>query len=199
MIDKILYRGIQGFIVALNIGIFLPAVLWRLGYQGVAQKLYNLLGLLCHQMPDRSFFLFGQQFQYSKDQLLTVARSDSFFTINIGNRFVCADSIGCKFGICSRCTGMYSGMFIGMIASKFIERFRFQKWLLLILLVPMALDGGIQLIASLINPALPFYVSNNRLRFVTGFAFGFGFASYAFIVLRRELGKTATLEKLSKQ
>jgi len=199
MTDRVLYRGVQAFITFLNICILLPGILWQSGLTTVADKLYTFLGLFCHQMPERSFFINGPQFMYSKSELLSVTTPNRLFSLNPAERFTCADSIGCKFGVCSRCTGLYTGMFTGMVLSPYIEKVHFKKWLLLILLLPMAIDGIIQFIASVITPDMPFYISNNRLRFVTGFAFGFGFSSYAFMVLRRELAKTAMMDNLQQK
>lgn len=73
------------------------------------------------------------------------------------------DGRRCKAPICARCTGELFGMLLGIVWSFFT----LPDWrLLLAIMVPMVLDGTIQLFTR--------YESTNFRRFVTGFLFGFG-------------------------
>jgi len=56
--------------------------------------------------------------------------------------------------------------------------------LAIVLAVPMALDGGTQFVATLINMNDPFYMSNNILRIVTGLGFGFVVGVWALSTIR---------------
>lgn len=71
---------------------------------------------------------------------------------------------GIQFPICARCTGEL----VGIVSSTFsCFFFRFSIKFCLLLLIPMILDGIIQLKTT--------YESNNRRRFFTGFLFGYAF------------------------
>ncbi|HXF42816.1 MAG TPA: DUF2085 domain-containing protein [Pyrinomonadaceae bacterium] len=50
------------------------------GFKGFASTVYYLFGFICHQRPDRSYFIFGHE-----------------------------------LAVCSRCIGIYFGVFLGLI------------------------------------------------------------------------------------
>lgn len=78
----------------------------------------------------------------------------------------------CKAPICARCTGELFGLLLGIVWTFF----GLPDWrLLAALMIPMILDGTIQLFTS--------YESTNPRRFVTGFLFGFGLWGVAAISL----------------
>lgn len=76
---------------------------------------------------------------------------------------------GNKFPICARCTGELVGIILACFMYHFIKINL--VWLLLIM-IPMLLDGFIQLLTK--------YESNNSKRFITGLLFGISL-SYLFI------------------
>lgn len=71
---------------------------------------------------------------------------------------------GRQFPLCARCTGELLGILLAMVVCLF---FRCPVKLCVVLMVPMVLDGSIQLLSP--------YESQNVLRCVTGMLFGFGF------------------------
>ncbi len=77
---------------------------------------------------------------------------------------------------CARDMGVWAGMLlIALIYKKYrIKGLKFYYFIPFIL--PMALDGGIQTIATAIGLSdnTPFYISNNFMRFFTGSIFGMG-------------------------
>lgn len=70
---------------------------------------------------------------------------------------------GYQFPICARCTGILFSRPIGIWC--FVKK-KCSFWLSLLLVLPMAIDGTIQL--------AEIYKSTNRRRFVTGFLAGIG-------------------------
>lgn len=75
---------------------------------------------------------------------------------------------------CSRCMGMWGGIFVGAFLVK-VLRLKPPRWFLLLpFMLPMALDGSIQTIATMFsyqgNQAL--YISTNFMRWLTGSLFG---------------------------
>lgn len=71
---------------------------------------------------------------------------------------------GVKFPVCARCTGELVGILLSLICVPFL---RCSLQVAFLLLVPMILDGFIQLLTK--------YESTNIRRFVTGLLFGYGF------------------------
>lgn len=67
-IDRFIYRVARHWLLIFNVVAFLLAslpfvipLLAARGYGGVASWLYTTFGLMCHQRPERSFTLFGEQ------------------------------------------------------------------------------------------------------------------------------------------
>lgn len=67
------------------------------------------------------------------------------------------------FPVCARCTGELIGIFIAIGTAYFGQ---FKIIVLLCLLIPLIVDGFLQLLTS--------YESGNRRRFITGLLFGYG-------------------------
>ncbi len=70
-IDKAIYRfarhwvAVIGFFLALYTGLpALAPILMANGYDGPANLIYSAYRFACHQLPSRSYFIFGQQMAY---------------------------------------------------------------------------------------------------------------------------------------
>jgi uncharacterized membrane protein len=89
----------------------------------------------------------------------------------------CIWIFGSNMGLCSRCFGIYLGLFlIGILLGwKGINRFFWRS--AIILMLPMIIDGITQLKGL--------RVSNNYIRFVTGFMAGIGWGMILFPVYFR--------------
>lgn len=79
---------------------------------------------------------------------------------------------GYQFPVCSRCTGMIFGESISIIT--LILGVRMHVLSSLVIMIPMILDGVLQLITN--------YCSNNIKRVVTGLMFGYGFIQFIYNV-----------------
>lgn len=80
---------------------------------------------------------------------------------------------GYQFPVCARCTGILVGQIIGIIC--IILGFRINFLWSLALIVPMAIDGLIQLMEIM--------ESNNIRRFITGFISGIGYIYLLFNIV----------------
>jgi uncharacterized membrane protein len=93
---------------------------------------------------------------------------------------------------CVRDTFLWGALFISAIyifKYRFIQNIKFK--LVIFLCLPMILDGGLQLLATLIslnNQTQPFYESTNLIRSVTGSMFGIGIGFFFFPKINKELG-----------
>jgi succinate-acetate transporter protein len=51
---------------------WLATVFMNLGWRSLGEALYLIYAPLCHQLPQRSYFLFGPQFSYSLAEIQAV-------------------------------------------------------------------------------------------------------------------------------
>lgn len=104
--------------------------------------------------------------------------------------FVCEHQVGW----CSRCTFLWLSTFLtsGLIF-YFKPTYSFKGISFktaFVLALPLALDGGIQLLASIysiLTHTTPLYESTNSIRAITGIFFGLAVGLYLFPKLRDEL------------
>ncbi len=113
--------------------IILAPYLMSLHQEFAANLIYLLFSPGCHQLPERSLFLFGY-----------------------------------KLAVCARCTAIYFGFLIASLIYPLFKEIDNKetpgKWLLILSLIPMGLDGGAQMVTS--------YESTNLIRAITGGIFG---------------------------
>lgn len=149
-----------GFGVLVGLPILAP-VLYHWGYDGAAAFIHAVFKPLCHQLPERSFFLFGPSMTYSYDELAALLAQGT-----VPQRWVGSSELGFKMAVCQRDIAVYGSMVLAGIAFNWL-RPRLQPLSVrqfLLLLVPMAIDGGGQFIGL--------WSSTWLTRLVTGTLFG---------------------------
>jgi len=146
---------------------FLAPVFMQVGWTFPARAIYTIYTPACHQLPERSYFLFGESAVYDEHELQAngVELSDNPL---LRRRYIGDEAHGWKVAICQRDVAIYGAMFLtGLIFALANFRFPQLSWkLFLLFLVPMAIDGGLQLIGL--------HSSNWLLRTITGVIFGVG-------------------------
>lgn len=161
------------FVVNLGVGAFvaatlLPPVLMRLGLEGPARLTYTFFSFLCHQLPERSYFLFGPDGvnTYSRAQVIAWGADPAYLRGFVGNA-----RVGFKVGIAERDWAIYATLFLaGLGYALFRQRVRGLPWrVFLLLILPMALDGGSHLVSEITT--LGFRESNAWLAALTGHLF----------------------------
>ena len=102
----------------------------------------------CHQLPERSFFLFGPRTTYTLDELQSLGLLSEDDDIFSRQRFAGAPGIGYKMALCQRDMALYGGMFLaGLLFGLVRKRLRPLKlWVFGLFLLPMAVDGVTQLL-----------------------------------------------------
>jgi len=162
--------------VLLFVGIpFLAPVLTRMGLEGPAQLIYTIYAPTCHQLPERSLFLFGPQAVYHVHELEEAGALPAGLNLlqRMALRFNGQDGIGYKVAICQRDIAIYGAILInGLLFAAMRKRLRRRDgrmpklplWLFGVLLIPIFIDGATQL--------LGLRESNWWLRLVTGGLFG---------------------------
>jgi uncharacterized membrane protein len=140
---------------------FLAPILLNAGHERAGNLVYLLFRPLCHQLPERSFFLFGPHWVYSLSDLQQRTGLEL-----VPLRFVGAPDLGYKLAVCERDTAIYAAMLLAGLAyglvRNWLKPLPFKAFLALI--APMAVDGFGQLFSL--------WDSTWLTRVVTGGLFG---------------------------
>lgn len=202
---------------------WLAPLFMHLGWTGPGRAVYAIYSLFCHQMPQRSWFFFGERFTYSLDQI-SIAWPDSATMMGV-RRFVGNDSMGWKLAWSDRMVSFYGGFFLfGLLYLALRDRILRSGWQLswrwlLLLVMPIALDGVSHMIsdiagmsggfretnvwlAELTNHILApaFYAGdgwgsfNSIMRLLTGLLASFALIFWAFPLVDRSLSTNSQLE-----
>ncbi len=186
---------------------FLAPVLMQIGATGVGNGIYFVYQFFCHQLPERSFFLFGPKPMYALSEITAVTHS---VDPSVLRQFVGGPGWGWKVAYSDRMVSMYTGFWIAALVFGAIRR-RVRPlpiWGFILLALPMAIDGGTHFLgdlqagtnfgsgfrdtnvwlAQLTNYALPptFYAGdalgsfNSLMRLFTGALFGLALVWFAF-------------------
>jgi len=149
-------------------GTLLAPLLMRLGLEGPARAVYFFYGLNCHQLPERSYFIFGPDGfnSYSKDQVIAWGADPDYLRGFVGNA-----EVGFKLGMAQRNTAIFTTFVLAGLAYGLLrKRLPSFRWpLLLLLILPMALDGGSHMISEVTG--LGFRETNSWLAAMTGGVF----------------------------
>jgi uncharacterized membrane protein len=119
-----------------------PPVLMITGHASVARLLYTMFRPLCHQLPERSFFLFGPQFAYRFDELQRLVGLD------VALRYIGDPVIGYKMAVCQRDAATFAALSLSGLVFAALRRSTTPLSLKAFFLVsaPMAIDGLGQLL-----------------------------------------------------
>ena len=222
-LDHLTYRVSRNWLLifAVVFGIwiglpFLPPILMTMGWESLANGIYLLYSVQCHQLPQRSFFFFGSQSMYSLNDIQAVWQDTS--NPLILRQFIGTPEIGWKVAWSDRMVYMYTSILvfggIWWILRRKVKPLPW--WGFIILLLPMAVDGTSHLIsdfagigmgfrdsnawlASLTNNAFSavFYTGdafgsfNSWMRVLTGVFFGFGIVWFGFPYLDKSFSDLA--------
>ena len=185
------WLAILNLLFLLYVGLpFLAPVLMEAGAEAPAKIIYTIYRPACHQLPERSFFLFGESSAYDRSELPAngVADSDNVF---VRRNYVGDPEHGYKVAICQRDVAIYGSMFLmGLLFALMrghLPRLKV-RWLLLFAL-PMIIDGGTQLVGL--------RSSTWQLRLITGAFFGVGLIWFAYPYIEDSM-RTTTVEMKDK-
>lgn len=196
------------FLTILVITPLLAPLFMKLGWNIPGKIIYLIYSFLCHQLPERSYFLFGPKISYNLSEIQAVwpfSNDGALLRQFIGN-----GSFGWKIAWSDRMVSMFTSLWIfailwSLLKSK-VKPLPF--WGLLVLFLPLIVDGTTHLISdfgglglgfrdtnswlvSLTNDSIfPAFYSgdawgsfNAWMRLGTGVLFGFGTVWYAFPLL----------------
>lgn len=149
----------------------------RLGWDGPAKAIYFLYLFFCHQLPQRSYFLFGPEVSYS----LTEIQSVWVDTINplVLRKFTGTPEMGWKVAWSDRMVSFYGSIWLsGLLWWSNRSRIKNLPWWGLVLfLLPISLDGGSHMISDLSGIGQGFRDTNLWLSSLTNQSFSIRFYS----------------------
>ncbi len=194
---------------------WLAPIFMQVGWTGAAEAIYFVYSFQCHQLPERSFFLFGPNPMYPL-QSIQAAWKDTLNPL-ILRQFIGNAQMGWKVAWSDRMVSAYSSIpLAALLWWPLRHRTRpLPIWGFFLFILPMAVDGishffsdlsGIgqgfrytnAWLAELTHHSLPswFYVGdalgsfNSSMRLVTGVLFGLGLVWFAFPYLRASFDLT---------
>jgi uncharacterized membrane protein len=201
---------------------WLAPIFMHIGWDGAGRALYFFYSFFCHQLPERSFFLFGQKPMYTLTEIQAAWQS----TLNplILRKFIGSETMGWKVAWSDRMISFYTSVWIfAVLWMPFRRKIKpLPWWGFALVMLPIALDGGTHAIsdiagigqgfrdsnewlAVLTNNTLPalFYAGdalgsfNSWMRLVTGLLAGLGIVWLAFPYVFQTQVENQKLEELN--
>ncbi len=150
---------------------FLAPVFMQIGWEMPARVIYFTYSYQCHQMADRSFFLFGPRLMYAIPDLEGVLQAP--INPQTLRQFIGNPHMGWKVAWSDRMVFMYTSTWLfGLL--WWLVRHHIKKlpwWGLALFFLPMALDGGTHFVSDLFGLQQGFRYSNDWLAALTHQAF----------------------------
>jgi uncharacterized membrane protein len=162
------------FVALLLVWVGLPwlaPVFMELGWEQAANVIYTLYSYQCHQLPQRSFFLFGPQTMYSLDQIqVTGVEIDNLLELR---RFIGNPELGYKVAWSDRMVSAYGSIPLAtLVWWPLRRRLRgLSIWGFVILALPMGIDAGTHFLSDLAGLGEGFRYTNEWLAQLTGRTF----------------------------
>lgn len=206
-VDQIFYWLSRRYMIIFNLfaviylGLaFLAPVLAAGGKDLSANLIYNVYGKLCHQLAYRSWFLFGDQAAYPReeagiDRLDTYEEATGLNPDDLDSAvlFRGNEILGYKVALCQRDIAIYGSILLfGLIfalTKRKIPPLPLFAWVLLGIF-PLGLDGVSQLLSQFNWEFLPVRESTPLLRSITGSLFGFSTAWFSYPIIEDAMAET---------
>jgi uncharacterized membrane protein len=176
--------AIFNILVFMYVGIpFLAPIMMKAGADKPAAVIYRVYGFVCHQLAFRSWFLFGDQIAYPReeagvDYMVSYEQATGLDGNDLlsARAFIGNPELGYKVALCQRDVAIYGGILIfGIlfaVLGRRIKSLHVVIWILIGIL-PIAVDGLSQLLSQPPLNLIPYRESTPLLRTITGFLFGF--------------------------
>lgn len=215
---------VETFLLVYGAWVFIPflaPVFMRLGWDGAGRAVYFVYSFFCHQLPERSFFFFGARPMYSLAEI-QAAWQDTINPIVL-RQFVGNETMGWKVAWSDRMISFYTSVWLfATLWWPFRRKIKpLAWWGFVLLLLPIALDGGTHMLsdfagigngfrdtntwlAVLTNNSLSatFYAGdalgsfNSLMRFITGLLAGLAIVWLAFPYIFQTQAYNQQLDKI---
>jgi uncharacterized membrane protein len=207
------FNSVWGIFVTLP---WVAPIFMALGLTWPGKALYFVYNFFCHQLPERSWFLFGPSFSYTQAQIAEAWGQPLSAISNelIRRQFIGTPELGWKVAWSDRMVAMYGSIFLfgllyALLRERGIQIKKIPWWLFGLFILPLAVDGATHLINDalgldfrqtnqwaviLTNNAFSadFYIDdlfgslNSVLRIVTGLLFGLGVVGFLWPMMDEE-------------
>lgn len=164
----------ETFLIVYGLWVFAPflaPIFMQIGWTGAGKATYFAYSFFCHQLPERSFFLFGEKSMYSLGEIQAAWQD----TVNplILRQFIGNQSMGWKIAWSDRMISFYTSVWLFAVI-WFPLRGKIKPlpwWGFVVLLLPIALDGITHAISDLAGIGQGFRDTNEWLAVLTNNAF----------------------------
>jgi len=162
------------FLIIYGIWVWLPflaPVFMNLGWTGAGKATYLIYSFFCHQLPERSFFFFGEKTMYALNEIQAAWQD----TVNpmVLRKFIGNETMGWKVAWSDRMISFYGGVWLfAILWYPFRRKVKpLSWWGFALLLLPMILDGSTHAISDLGGIGQGFRDSNLWLTTLTDHIF----------------------------
>lgn len=159
-------------LIAVWVGLpWLAPVFLHWGWDRAASSVYSFYAFQCHQLPQRSFFLFGPKPMYSLAEIQAAWQNTT--DPSILRQWIGNVDMGWKVAWSDRMVSMYTSLFLASIVYAFARKQvrPLPLWGFALLLLPMVVDGGTHMISDLTGLGQGFRDTNLWLASLTGSIF----------------------------
>ena len=161
------------FLVVYGLWVFIPflaPLFMKLGWSGAGQAIYFVYSFFCHQLPERSFFLFGEETMYSLAEIQAAWRNTA--DPMLLRQFIGNEAMGWKIAWSDRMISFYTSVWLFALLG-FPWRGKIKPlvlWGFVLLLLPIIIDGGTHAISDLAGIGNGFRDTNIRLAVLTNYS-----------------------------
>ena len=168
--DWISYHWFELFLIIYGLWVWLPflaPILMKLGLTTAGNIVYFIYSLFCHQLPERSYFFFGEKTMYSLREI-QVAWQDTANPM-ILRKFIGNEAMGWKIAWSDRMISFYTSVWLFALAWwPFRRKIKpVSWWVFALLLLPMVVDGSTHAVSDLAGIGLGFRDTNQWLAVLT--------------------------------
>jgi len=164
----------ETFLIVYGLWVFAPflaPIFMQIGWTGAGKLIYFIYSFFCHQLPERSYFFFGEKAMYSLSEIQAVWQD----TTNplVLRQFIGNETMGWKIAWSDRMISFYNS--IWLFAAAWYPLRRKVKplawWGFVLLLLPLIADGGTHMVSDLAGIGQGFRDTNEWLAVLTNHAF----------------------------
>ncbi len=161
------------FLIVYGLWVFMPylaPVFMYIGWTGAGKAIYLIYSFFCHQLPERSLFLFGEKTMYSLSEVQS-AWQDTMNPL-ILRKFIGNETMGWKVAWSDRMISFYTSIWIFAVLWYPLRRKikTLPWWGFILLLLPLIIDGGTHTISDFAGIGLGFRDNNQWLADWTKYA-----------------------------
>jgi uncharacterized membrane protein len=148
---------------------FLSPLLMSIGWVFPAKVIYWVYSFVCHQLPERSYFLFGPKISYSLLEIQSAWQNTTDAVIL--RQFIGNPQMGWKMAWSDRMFSMFTSIWVfGILWGSLKKKIgKLPWWGAFLFILPMAIDGTTHLISDFVGIGQGFRDSNSWLAILTNY------------------------------